>query len=170
MTKLKSLKLRKTDAFSFHAPTCVFQWPTGFFCTNYTEQQLDIYSTHILKGGFFSMRTLKAQLFFSNIWGKEKVPLINCSEVDFNGPWHIYFNRGSVFVGEVKEKSENSPTLIWSKTSYFYCLVPIQMRGITFLICFANRKVVKNAQICQSKQIRNLSCQNNNNIHTKMKA
>lgn len=53
------------------------------------------------------MRTLKAQLFFPNVRGKKKLPLINCSEVDFNGPRDIYFNRGFVFVAEVKEKSEN---------------------------------------------------------------
>lgn len=52
------------------------------------------------------MKTWKAQLF-SPMWGNEKLPLMNCSEVDFNRPWDIYFRRDFGFVGErgvVKEK------------------------------------------------------------------
>lgn len=41
---------------------------------------------------------------------------------------------------------------------------------ISQLLCKQESGELKTAQICQCKHIWNLSCQNNYNIHTKMKA
>lgn len=42
------------------------------FGINYTEWQLHL--RYVFKVGFFLVKTRKAQLFYSSMWGKERFP------------------------------------------------------------------------------------------------